>query len=625
MSFDKELERAVGEIEIPDSLSPENIGQMLMSANIVQLDPEDIPELLISDKLDRKKIRMSKRSILIRTAAAAAAFAALAGGFAALNANNAHIDPIASEKEYMAVQEVQSYGELYDIYTGISNAQSGAANGDGVEIPTEPAATGAGDVTETAPVTTEYVPEVTSIQEVTEPEVTEVVRSDFSDADIVKSSDSHIYYLCEDTVYSVDKSGMKTDSKTVSGISPFEMYISGDSLILIGSGTGSGMYSTAAEIYDISGGTPVLAHDYSLGGDYVSARSENGIVFLVTSLTGSAMGENAGMESYVPSYYADGVRAFLSASDISVPQTANNTGYTIMTMINAENGRVSAKAVLGNAEVYCSADTLYVVGGASEDGKNVTNVTSFSVDDGILGYKASAKLDGSLIGKSMAETEGLFRIACSTENGTNIYSLDDGLEIVSSSEGLIPDKAIGSVKFEDSVAVLNERHGPESVLVVDLDRSKEVEDTTFFTGSVNKLTDEISISFTKNENGLLLTAVGTTGEIEDSYQFENADADSEALRDRNAMLIDSGRMVIGVPVRSGDMSRYYIFSYSADGGFMQLGVVDSPDGVPFERAVVDGDRIIMIGSGGMISVALDDLAGTFPQGGFESEMIPFMP
>ena len=78
MSFDKELERAVGEIEIPDSLSPENIGQMLMSANIVQLDPEDIPELLISDKLDRKKIRMSKRSILIRTAAAAAAFAALA-------------------------------------------------------------------------------------------------------------------------------------------------------------------------------------------------------------------------------------------------------------------------------------------------------------------------------------------------------------------------------------------------------------------------------------------------------------------------------------------------------------------------------------------------------------------
>ena len=152
------------------------------------------------------------------------------------------------------------------------------------------------------------------------------------------------------------------------------------------------------------------------------------------------------------------------------------------------------------------------------------------------------------------------------------------------------------------------------MLVVDLDRSKEVEDTTFFTGSVNKLTDEISISFTKNENGLLLTAVGTTGEIEDSYQFENADADSEALRDRNAMLIDSGRMVIGVPVRSGDMSRYYIFSYSADGGFMQLGVVDSPDGVPFERAVVDGDRIIMIGSGGMISVALDDLAGTFPQG-----------
>ncbi|MBQ5316033.1 MAG: beta-propeller domain-containing protein [Oscillospiraceae bacterium] len=619
MSFDKELERAVGEIKIPDSLSPENMEQMLRAANVVQLEPDDIPELLISEKLDRKKIRMSKRSVFIRTAAAAAAFAALAGGFAALNANNAHIDPIASEKDYMAVQEVQSYGELYDIYTGISNEQSGAANGDGVEIPTEPAVT---VVSEPAPVTTEPVPEVTVPVSEPGPVVTEMVHSDFSDADIVKSSDSHIYYLCGDTVYSVEKSGMKTDSKTVSGISPFEMYISGDSLILIGKGTDSGMYRTAAEIYDISGGTPELAHDYSLGGDYVSARSEDGIVFLVTGLTGSAMEDSSGIESYVPSYYADGVRAFLSASDISVPQTANNTDYTIMTMINAASGRVSAKAVLGNAEVYCSADTLYVIGSAVEDGSDVTYVTSFSVYDGVLEYKASAKLKGALISRSMAETEGLFRIACSTEDGTNIYSLNDALETVNSSEGLMPDKVIGSVKFEDSVAVLNEKHGPDSVLVVDLTRSTEVEDKTFFTGSVNKLTDDISISFTKNDEGLCITAVGPTGEIEDSYSFETADADSEALRDKNAMLIDSEHMVIGIPVESGDMSRYYIFSYN--GGIMQLGVVDSPDGVPFERAVVDGDRVIMIGRDGMVTVALDELAGSFAQG-YEGEKIAFLP
>ena len=624
MSFDKELERAVGEIEIPDALSPQNIEQMLRSANIVQLDPEDIPELLISDKLDRKKITMSRRSVLIRAVAAAAAFVALAGGFAALRDNNAHIDPIASEKDYKAVQEVQTYGELYDIYTGIHNntVQTGAANGDGVVIPTEPAVT---EITEPADVVTTQTPvtDVPAPVVTAQPEEPEVIRSDFSDADIVKSNDDHIYYLCGDTVYSVDKSGMKTDSKMVSGISPFEMYISGDSLILIGKGTDSGMYRTSAEIYDISGGTPVLAHNYSLGGDYVSARSEGGIVFLVTSLTDSGFaGDNPSLDSYVPSYYADGVRAFLSASDISVPTAASNTDYTLMTMINAGSGRLSAKAVLGNADVYCSADTLYVTNAAVEDGLDVTYITSFSVYDGILDYKASAKLTGSLIGRSMAETEGLFRIALSTGDGTSIFSLDDDLNVVSSSEKLMPEKEIGSVKFEDSVAVLNEKYGPESVLVVDLNKRETVEDTTFFTGSIAKLTADVSIRFTRNDNGLVLTAVGSTGEIQDSVTFEDASAESPALQDKNAVLTDSGHMIVGVPVENNGECRYYLFSYN--GTFVQLGVVDSPDGVPFERAVIDGDRIIIIGNDGMVSVSLSDITGEIP-GGFAGERIAFLP
>lgn len=97
----------------------------------------------------------------MRTIAAAAACIALAGGFAAVRQQTAKPVDIESEINYEAVQ-VQSYDELYSIYTGIylnseANSETAAAeNGDGVEIITDDTAiTDVPAATETNPAITE--------------------------------------------------------------------------------------------------------------------------------------------------------------------------------------------------------------------------------------------------------------------------------------------------------------------------------------------------------------------------------------------------------------------------------------------------------------------------------------
>ncbi|MCM1578297.1 MAG: hypothetical protein NC078_05805, partial [Ruminococcus sp.] len=138
MSFDKRLKAAIEEIEVPDELSPERIEEMLRGITPIQTETGGAKETggrVVSAKRSR-----SRRSVIMRTLAAAAAFAALAGGFAAYNEINRRSEEIESEIDYKAVQ-VGSYDELYNIYTEIylnnSDKPSDAENGEGVEIITD--------------------------------------------------------------------------------------------------------------------------------------------------------------------------------------------------------------------------------------------------------------------------------------------------------------------------------------------------------------------------------------------------------------------------------------------------------------------------------------------------------
>lgn len=646
MSFEKDLRKAVESIDIPEELLPVNIEAMLRNADR-SAQKNTSADIDRSEKITAKK---TNRTIIMRTIAAAAACIALAGGFAAVRQQTAKPVDIESEINYEAVQ-VQSYDELYSIYTGIylnseANSETAAAeNGDGVEIITDDTAiTDVPAATETTPAITEAPAEDTSRKNI------DAVCSDFSDADIVKSDDSSIYYICGGTLYVVSKDNMAVKQEITTENPPFEMYVRGNSLVLVSEEKASGDKSedgidhtnVVIDIYTISSDSLTHIKTYKQNGEYNSARiDDNGVLYLVTGYSnyrGAPLDENADLDNYVPGYYIDGEKHYVAAEDITVPQGANNTDYTIISSVKcSEPVNISVKAVLGsNANAFCSDDTLYVAFSGIKDGKSYTAVTSFAISESGLSYKASGTVEGELISRySMAESEGGFRIACRSfdENGmavTDIYTLDSSLAVISKAEGLLPGVIIGSVKFDGNYASLIENNRTDASLVVDLDQSAPVENAgtkCFIAPYVSKLSDRLMAGITACEdetggyNGLRLELYSAdSGEkISETVFARFPKVQSPALSDKKAMLIDTDSKIVGIPVSSvnefGVKNQYFVFGYD-ENGFTQKGVFeynDIDDSYTFERAVVTDGVLYIIGSGRMVSVDLDDMtvADTF--------------
>lgn len=646
MSFEKDLRKAVESIDIPEELLPVNIEAMLRNADR-SAQKNTSADIDRSEKITAKK---TNRTIIMRTIAAAAACIALAGGFAAVRQQTAKPVDIESEINYEAVQ-VQSYDELYSIYTGIylnseANSETAAAeNGDGVEIITDDTAiTDVPAATETTPAITEAPAEDTSRKNI------DAVCSDFSDADIVKSDDSSIYYICGGTLYVVSKDNMAVKQEITTENPPFEMYVRGNSLVLVSEEKASGDKSedgrdhtnVVIDIYTISSDSLTHIKTYKQNGEYNSARiDDNGVLYLVTGYSnyrGAPLDENADLDNYVPGYYIDGEKHHVAAEDITVPQGANNTDYTIISSVKcSEPVNISVKAVLGsNANAFCSDDTLYVAFSGTKDGKSYTAVTSFAISESGLSYKASGTVEGELISRySMAESEGGFRIACRSfdENGmavTDIYTLDSSLAVISKAEGLLPGVIIGSVKFDGNYASLIENNRTDASLVVDLDQSAPVENAEtkcFIAPYVSKLSDGLMAGITacEDENGgynglrLELYSADSGEKISETVFARFPKVQSPALSDKKAMLIDTDNKIVGIPVSSvnefGVKNQYFVFGYD-ENGFTQKGVFeynDIDDSYTFERAVVTDGVLYIIGSGRMVSVDLDDMtvADTF--------------
>lgn len=646
MSFEKDLRKAVESIDIPEELLPVNIEAMLRNADR-SAQKNTSADIDRSEKITAKK---TNRTIIMRTIAAAAACIALAGGFAAVRQQTAKPVDIESEINYEAVQ-VQSYDELYSIYTGIylnseANSETAAAeNGDGVEIITDDTAiTDVPAATETTPAITEVPAEDTSRKNI------DAVCSDFSDADIVKSDDSSIYYICGGTLYVVSKDNMAVKQEITTENPPFEMYVRGNSLVLVSEEKASGDKSedgrdhtnVVIDIYTISSDSLTHIKTYKQNGEYNSARiDDNGVLYLVTGYSnyrGAPLDENADLDNYVPGYYIDGEKHYVAAEDITVPQGANNTDYTIISSVKcSEPVNISVKAVLGsNANAFCSDDTLYVAFSGTKDGKSYTAVTSFAISESGLSYRASGTVEGELISRySMAESEGGFRVACRSfdENGmavTDIYTLDSSLAVISKAEGLLPGVIIGSVKFDGNYASLIENNRTDASLVVDLDQSAPVENAEtkcFIAPYVSKLSDGLMAGITacEDENGgynglrLELYSADSGEKISETVFARFPKVQSPALSDKKAMLIDTNNKIVGIPVSSvnefGVKNQYFVFGYD-ENGFTQKGVFeynDIDDSYTFERAVVTDGVLYIIGSGRMVSVDLDDMtvADTF--------------
>ena len=399
------------------------------------------------------------------------------------------------------------------------------------------------------------------------------------------------------------------------------------------------------DIFDISDKTfPSHTTSYKQSGSYIWAAVVDGTLYTVTSYSDyriKPLDSQAELDSFVPLYYIDGTKNYIAPNDIIIPVGANSTDYTVVSAINLNkqaeffNDSLSIKAVLGSSKnVCCSADSIFIAG-VEKSNSSYTVITRFSLNKSgdALTYAASASVEGALLSSSSMNTdENYFRIATKAfdENGltaTSLYILDKTLTVTKSAGGLLPEYDISKVRFQGNYASLYLIGKNEPEMVIDLSCTPPIQVHSLDYNSAYIMSynsDElIGLSLVYDDNGIecgikLSMYSSENCLLKNSVQFAEdlTDINSKALGSRRALLIDYENSLIGVPVYGhhdfGTVNRYYLFTYDESAGFIPKGVGfieynDIDDSMIFERAVINGEIIYIIGNHRIVSARLSDM------------------
>ncbi len=263
------------------------------------------------------------------------------------------------------------------------------------------------------------------------------------EADLIKRTTTHIFYLRGNTVtaYSIagEKSAYIGDFAVQNGenswYSSSEMYLSQDGtrLTLFMVGYGDELTEQTKQAYtcivslDVSDPANIreVGRQY-LTGSYLSSRQVDGS-FLVMSLFYVEDGLDFDQEAtFVPQYGQPGHMASVAAEDIVIPESVSSLRYTVVMLLDEKSLEVSDSAALLSytSELYVSQDNIFATYPYSENvsanvSKTVTEITGLSYSGGTLGKIGTVKLDGAVKNQySMDEFEGILRVVTSTTETT---------------------------------------------------------------------------------------------------------------------------------------------------------------------------------------------------------------
>lgn len=621
--IDEQLRSEIDKIEVPDELLPENIAAML-KAKVPQKEKEPAHMQPV--------IRRSRSSAVFRSMTAVAACAALIAGFAIYSGRANEPADLDSEIEYKDASRPDSYDDLYDIYTQIY--LNGSASAENTDI---------------------YSDDISA----------EDFADGLSDAQLIKTENGTIYFVGSGKLYKVTEDGVAACASIGSRI-PVDMYITDGKLILISEnytasdtlqafdvpadnavtpqestsgqqGESGGSEDTrisgvSADIYDISDGVKYL-ETFTQSGEYVSSRVYGGNLSIVTDYSNyhtEPLGEESDLENYVPYYELNGKRIYAAAEDIYVTADAASTEYTVASSYNINGGAVSVKAVLGSSgKVYCSGDTLYIVSaGQRENDKPYSAISAFSLGNTIE-YLTGGSVEGSIIGSSLNEQDGCLRAAAvnTMEDGTictDIYVLDSDLNVINSAGQLLPGEEIRKATFTERYASLYTDRSAPPDLVLDLaENPPTVAYDMMDSGSsyFAEFDDDLilGVGITSDESGdafeLSMFCVGSGAKFDSVTFGQGSNISSDAAYRRRSLLVNSENRIIGMPVsysdEFGEHSCYYLFRYTSDNGFTEVGRIeytDPDDSGSFHKAIVSGDVVYLISDARVVAAQISDMS-----------------
>lgn len=233
MKFEEKLNELISEAEVPDELAPHNIAKMLKAQNArSKMESEH------RTSKSGPNISVLRRTIIIRTVAAAAACAVFVFGMTAYNVNRAEQEKLEDQIRFGDVEPPVSYneyGDLYTTYTGIdlNGSNSSADSDEPIEETTIP------DNTDEPIVYSQKAPDE-SFSELPAYDFTDKNKygENVSEADVIKTDGEYIYCLKGSTLTIISLETMEIVSTVESSLDPpVEIYKDGDKVFLISSDT----------------------------------------------------------------------------------------------------------------------------------------------------------------------------------------------------------------------------------------------------------------------------------------------------------------------------------------------------------------------------------------------------
>lgn len=263
------------------------------------------------------------------------------------------------------------------------------------------------------------------------------------EGDLIKRSETHIFYLDDTAVEIYEING--EDSRRVNIVnvslntvySDSEMFLSADAsrLTVILSGYDDILREGKKESYvqvislDVSDPMNVTKDvSFFLTGSKQACRMVDGQLMLITRFCMDYEVDFEDPATFLPQYGYPGNMQCIPADNIVIPEELNNRYYTVVTLLdNNDLALVDTGAFMSySAEIYVSADNIYAsrsytdytqVNDSLTESKAMTEISCMGYSEAGLETKGTFKVEGSLNNQySMDEHEGVFRVVTSTNH-----------------------------------------------------------------------------------------------------------------------------------------------------------------------------------------------------------------
>ncbi len=458
------------------------------------------------------------------------------------------------------------------------------------------------------------------------------------EGDIVKTDGNYIYALYGSTVRIIKAEGENLEK--ISEISlperdeeVHEMYLDGNVLNLIATGNEASMDEQEEDVYFVDRKSYTRVYTYDIHeketpklsgyteqeGYYKTSRKNGDMLYVFTEYT--PIIKDTQESSTIMPRVSGGV---MPLEDIYLPEYADQAGYLVIASVDVKQPEkvVDHKAIVSAADrFYVSTENIYGISSHYENGRDYTQILKFSYRDGKIKPAAAGDIRGYLNDTfSMNEHEGYLRVVATDWNNdeelTNLYVLDENLDVYGKIENLAPGESIRSARFLGDIGYFVTFRDTDPLFSVDLSSPKEPK----ILGEL-KVTGFSAYLHFYGENKLL--GIGNevdpeTGEYKGikvsmfdiSDPSDVKEIDKYVLKDQyhcpgiynyKAIMINPEKNIFGFECEEN----YLVFSYDGEKGFVNEFLYELKDKEEFEvygngtRGLYIGQTFYLSGSNGI--------------------------